>query len=104
MSLISLGAFPPGVESGRLGFSRAVDMQNRAAQEVAEAGIRGLNEDWVSLSEEALAHREGRKASVPSMTDGLIDSQVAQYMALANAKVVQKSAETAASAMDLLGG
>jgi hypothetical protein len=95
---LSSGAFPPGIESGRMGMQRAVDMQNRAAQEVAEAGVQGMSSDTVSLSPEAL---NGRTDS-PSLERGLIDSQVAQYLALANAKVVSTSAETAKSVMDIL--
>jgi hypothetical protein len=99
MSVHLSSSFPPGIESGRIGMQRAVDMQNRAAQEVAEAGIYGMNEDFVSLSDTALGLDTGR----PSVENGLIDAQVAQYLALANAKVVRTSADTAKSLMDILG-
>lgn len=92
-------AFPPALEAGRIGMQRAVDMQNRAAQEVARAGVQGVDSDTVTLSPEALSGR----SDLPSLDRGLIDSQVAQYLALANAKVVSTSAETAQSVMDILG-
>ncbi len=99
MTPIRPGAYPPGIEAGRIGIKRAVEMQNRAAQEVAEAGVQGMGSDTVSLSPEALSGR----SDLPSLDRGLIDSQVAQYLALANAKVVSTSAETAKSVMDILG-
>jgi hypothetical protein len=99
MTPIQSGAFPPGVEAGRIGLKRAVDMQTRAAQEVAEAGVQGMQTDTVTLSSAALNGR----GDLPSLDRGLIDSQVAQYLALANVKVVQTSAETSQSIMDVLG-
>jgi hypothetical protein len=99
MTHIRPTAYPPGIESGRIGMQRAVDMQNRAAQEVAQAGVQGMASDTVTLSPEALSGR----SDLPSLDRGLIDSQVAQYLALANAKVVSTSAETAQSVMDILG-
>jgi hypothetical protein len=99
MTPIQSGAFPPGLEAGRTGLKRAVELQNRAAQEVAEAGVQGMQGDTVTLSSAALNGR----TDLPSLDRGLIDSQVAQYLALANVKVVQTSAETAKSLMDVFG-
>ena len=103
MSLSVQGAFPPGIESGRLGIKRAVDMQIKAAQEVAEAGVLSMSGDKVSISDEALAVRDGRASALPSIENGLIDARVAKYLPVANAKVVHLSAESADSAMELLG-
>lgn len=99
MTSIPSGAFPSGIESGRIGLKRAVELQTRAAQEVAEAGVQGMQTDTVTLSSAALNGR----SDLPSLDRGLMDSQVAQYLALANVKVVQTSAETSQSIMDVLG-
>ena len=50
MAPIEHAAIPSALESCRLGIQRAVDMQNRAAQRVAEMGVPI---DTVTLSEEA---------------------------------------------------
>ena len=99
MTPIQSGAFPPGLEAGRIGLKRAVELQNHAAQEVAEAGVQGMQGDTVTLSSAALNGR----SDLPSLDRGLIASQVAQYLALANVTVVQTSAETAKSLMDVFG-
>ena len=101
MAPIDLGRFPSALESGRLGIERAYELQSQAAQNVAEAGVRAYSTDRVTLSREARSLNLDRSKAV-SLADGMLDAQVAKYMALASVRVVQTADETASAAMDIL--
>ena len=102
MAPIDLGRFPSALESGRLGIERAYELQSQAAQNVAEAGVRAHSADRVTLSRKALSPVSDRSKAV-SLSDGMLDAQVAKYMALASVRVVQTADETASAAMDIWG-
>ena len=101
MAPIDLGRFPSALESGRLGIERAYELQSQAAQNVAEAGVRAHSADRVTLSKEAQSVGAFRSETT-SIADGVLDAQVAKYMALASVRVVQTVDETASAAMDIL--
>ena len=98
MAPIEHAAIPSALESGRLGIQRAVDMQNRAAQRVAEMGVPI---DTVTLSEEAAGSLNLESPSV-DLHDSLIDAEVAQYLALASTKVIRATVEMNQAGMAFL--
>ena len=79
MSVQGIGNYftlPSALESGREGINRATDMMADSAQEVA--GV------IVELSSDESSTR----ANGVSLSDGILDAQVAEYMALANMRVI----------------
>jgi len=98
MAPIEQAAFPSALESGRLGIQRAVDLQQRAAQRVAEMGVPI---DTVTLSEQAAGGLSLESYSV-DIHDSLIDAEVAQYLALASTKVIRTTVEMNQAGMAFL--
>tara|TARA_B110000037_G_C16990269_1_gene452808 strand:- start:418 stop:738 length:321 start_codon:yes stop_codon:yes gene_type:complete len=82
---------PSALESGREGISRATDMMVTSAQAVA--GV------IVDLSDEASSN--GVRGT--SLDDALLDTQVAEYMALANIRVVTVADSLTGEMMTILG-
>ena len=102
MAWTATSALPSALESGRMGIERAMEMQRAAAQGVAEISVLGGHGDVVSLSNVALGLDSGSNNPPVSLESSLIDADVAKYLALANARVVQTSAETFEEAATLL--
>ena len=82
---------PSALEFGREGINRATDMMAMSAQAVASV--------IVELSPEASS------SGVPgtSLDDGLLDTQVAEYMALANMRVITVADSLSGEMMTILG-
>jgi|GEM_PF-2256543 len=97
MSIYGIGgysntiALPSALESGREGISRATEVMARSAEEVA--GV------IVELSSDG----ESSGAQGMSLDGALLDTKVAEYMALANIRVVQTASHISEEAMSILG-
>ena len=98
MAPIEQAALPSALESGRLGIQRAVELQQSAAQRVAEMGVPI---DTVTLSKEAASGLNLESYSV-DIHDSLIDAEVAQYLALASTKVIRTAVEMNQAGMAFL--
>jgi hypothetical protein len=94
MSVQGIGnqiVLPSALESGREGINRATEMMANSAQDVAGVIVE-LSSDESS---------KGVKGA--SLTDGILDAQVAEYMALANVRVITVVDSLSDEVMTLVG-
>jgi hypothetical protein len=91
MTVFGVAVLPSASQSALAGMASASAAMANAAQEVAEAGIRGMGGDVVSLSEE------------PRIDHGLIGLVMADVVYTANASVVRLSDGLFQDLIDTLG-